>query len=258
MASTSLRIALVQFNVTWENSEANFNQLESLLHFESPVDMVILPEMWSTGFTMNPGEFAEKEPGPALERMLHYAHHLDAVITGSIAVEENGKYYNRWYGVYPDGRTERYDKRHLFSFGKEDRHYTPGNERKVPEIKGWRFMPVICYDLRFPVWCRNDAEYDILIVVANWPTPRIHHWDTLLKARAIENQSYVVAVNRIGTDGAGLHYPGHSSVIDMGGTVLMDMKDKEGIVIVTLEKDALDQYRDHFRFLQDRDRFDIR
>jgi predicted amidohydrolase len=189
--------------------------------------------------------------------MIAQAKKLETVIAGSLSVEEGGLYYNRWYCAHPDGRLDYYDKRHLFSFGKENEHYTPGERRSVVDIKGWKVMPLVCYDLRFPVWCRNDLEYDLIVVVANWPAPRIHHWDILLKARAIENQSYIAAVNRIGVDGTGLHYPGHSCIYDMHANNLLDMKDKEGIAIAEIEKEPLMQYRDHFRFLQDRDSFNI-
>ena len=253
MSSASLRIGLAQFDIQWENRVANFQHLQSLMQYEDHVDFLILPEMWSTGFTMNPELNAEHSPGPALDWMTDHAQTLNTVIGGSIAIEENGAFYNRWYCVYPDGQIVHYDKRHLFSYGKEDLHYVAGSERFVFEIKGWRIMPVICYDLRFPAWCRNNNGYDLLVVVANWPTPRIHHWDILLKARAIENQSYIAAVNRIGSDGNGLHYSGHSSIYDMNGSALLEMKDKEGIGVFDLDKSALTQYREHFRFLQDQD-----
>ncbi len=257
MSSTSLRIGLVQIDIAWENRDANILHLQSLMQFEDYVDFLLLPEMWSTGFTMSPETKAEHSPGPALNWMIVQAQSLNLVIGGSLAIQENGNYFNRWYCVYPDGQIIWYDKRHLFSYGKEDLHYTPGDSRVVIDIKGWKIMPVICYDLRFPVWCRNNNGYDLMVVVANWPTPRIHHWDTLLRARAIENQSYIAAVNRIGSDGNGLHYPGHSSIYDMNGSALLELKDKEGVGIIDLDKSVLTQYREHFRFLQDQDMFNI-
>ena len=257
MPSTSLRIGLAQFDIGWENPDANILHLQSLMQFEDYVDFLLLPEMWSTGFTMSPEIKAEHSTGPALNWMVEQAQKLNLVIGGSIAVVENGQYFNRWYGVYPEGQVVKYDKRHLFSYGKENLHYTPGNSRVVMEINGWKIMPVICYDLRFPVWCRNNNGYDLMVVVANWPTPRIHHWDSLLKARAIENQSYIAAVNRIGSDGNGLHYPGHSSIYDMNGIALLEMKDKEGVGVFELDPSVLLQYREHFRFLQDQDTFRI-
>ncbi|MBK9982235.1 MAG: amidohydrolase [Saprospiraceae bacterium] len=257
MSSSFLRIGLAQFNIRWEDPSANFKHLESLMQFDEGLDFLLLPEMWSTGFTMSPETSAEPSPGPALNWMIENARRHNFVIGGSVAVEDNGQFFNRWYGVYPDGKVVSYDKKHLFSFGKEDLHYTPGQTRPLIEISGWKIMPIVCYDLRFPVWCRNTSGYDVLVVVANWPTPRIHHWDALLRARAIENQSYVAAVNRIGSDGNGLQYPGHSSIHDMNGSTLMDLKDQEGIGVYTLDQLALTQYRDHFRFLQDQDKFTV-
>ncbi|HZV70487.1 MAG TPA: amidohydrolase [Saprospiraceae bacterium] len=257
MTSSSLRLGIVQFNIHWEDPKANMQQVESLMQSVEKVDLLLLPEMWSTGFTMSPTTSAEHSPGPALNWMIETAHKHQCVIGGSIAVEENGRYFNRWYATYPDGTVMSYDKRHLFSYGKEDQHYTPGNKHLLMEIAGWKIMPIVCYDLRFPAWCRNTSGYDIMVVAANWPKPRIHHWDALLKARAIENQSYVAAVNRIGSDSNGLHYPGHSGIFDMDGSALMEMKDQEGIGIYTLDKSTLSQYREHFRFLQDQDKFTI-
>lgn len=255
--TSSLRIGLAQFDIAWENRDANLMQVQSLLHFEEHVDLLILPEMWSTGFSMRPEVIAEEPYGPAFLWMKEHSHKLNLAIAGSISVSDEGKYYNRWYCVHPNGHIDLYDKRHLFSYGKENLFYAPGNSRIVIDIKGWKLMPIICYDLRFPVWCRNNMNYDLMVVVANWPTPRIHHWDILLKARAIENQCYIAAVNRIGIDRNGLHYPGHSSIIDMNGSALLEMKDKEGVGILELDKDLLTQYREHFRFLQDRDPFEI-
>lgn len=231
------------------------HQLESMIAFGEEIDLLLLPEMWSTGFSMQPEKIAETHPGPAFEWMQQTAAKLNLSLAGSISVEEDGKYYNRFYAVHADGTFQQYDKRHLFSYGKENDHYAPGDTRIIFDIKGWKIMPIICYDLRFPVWCRNNLHYDLLIVVANWPTPRIHHWDTLIRARAIENQSYIAAVNRIGIDGSGLHYPGHSCVVDMNGNAMLEMKDKEGIAVLTLEKELLENYRTHFRFLQDQDHF---
>jgi omega-amidase len=257
MSSSSLRVGLAQFDIAWEDRQANILNLQSLMQFEDYVDLLLLPEMWSTGFTNNPQLQAEHSPGPALNWMIEQSNKLDIVIAGSIAVEDGGKYYNRFYCAYPNGDVLSYDKKHLFSYGKEDLNFSPGHSRLVFEVKGWKIMPIICYDLRFPAWCRNNNGYDLIVVVANWPTPRIHHWDILLKARAIENQCYIAAVNRIGSDGNDLHYPGHSSVIDMNGSALLELKDKEGVGVSILDKSILTQYREHFRFLQDQDHFKI-
>lgn len=256
MAST-LRTGLVQFDITWENRDDNIAHIDRLMAGLPQIDLLILPEMWPTGFSMRPEVIAEKPMGPALTWMAETSQRLNISMTGSIAVKDGSRYYNRLYFVNPDKEVHYYDKRHLFSFGGEDHHYASGNERKVIEFNGWKIMPVICYDLRFPVWCRNNLDYDLMIVVANWPISRIHHWDILLRARAIENQSYIAAVNRTGVDDNGLHYPGHSGMIDMNGKILLDMGGKEGIEMATLDRDQLEAHRSQFRFLQDRDEYQL-
>jgi predicted amidohydrolase len=257
MSSSLLNIGLVQFDIAWEDPTANFQRIEDLLQHQPKFDLLLLPEMWSTGFTMQPETAAELPQGPACQWMISMSQTLNTAIIGSIAVREGIRFYNRLYCAFPDGQLESYDKKHLFSYGKEDRHYTPGLTQTLINIKGWRIRPIICYDLRFPVWCRNTNEYDVMIVVANWPVPRIPHWDALLRARAIENQSFVAAVNRIGSDDNGLVYNGHSSLYDMNGSLLLSMDEKEGIGRIELDKDTLTTYREHFRFLQDRDTFTL-
>jgi predicted amidohydrolase len=182
---------------------------------------------------------------------------LQMHIAGSVAVKDGDQYYNRFYCVSPSGEVHRYDKKHLFSYGKEDHHYAPGHQQLTFQLGDWKIRAIVCYDLRFPVWCRNNDNYDILLVVANWPEARIHHWDALLKARAIENQCYVVGVNRVGTDGNNLVYPGHSAVYDMNGLERLDMASRVGIEKVILEKDQLSHFRTQYRFLQDRDQFNL-
>lgn len=253
-----LHLALIQFDIAWETPEENIKLLNKSMKSVQGADLVILPEMWPTGFSMSPEKTAEIAEGPAFQWMRDNAREFKCTIAGSIAAEEEGKYYNRLYIVNDDGTYSQYDKKHLFSYAHEDRHYHSGNQRITIEIKGWKIMPIICYDLRFPVWCRNNLDYDLMVVVANWPEARIHHWDSLLMARAIENQCYVAAVNRIGKDGNGLLYPGHSSVIDMNGKILLEMNDQNGIGRVALEKEDLIDYRKRFRFLQDRDQFGFR
>ena len=257
MDNTTLKIGLVQMNVQWEDPSANIHHLENLLNTLPETDLLLLPEMWSTGFSMRPESIAENENGIALRWMKAHSQKLNCVIAGSLSVRDGDKYYNRLYCVHPKGKIDHYDKRHLFSYGKEDQHYSAGDQRIIIEINGWRIMPIICYDLRFPAWCRNNLDYELMIVVANWPTPRITHWDALLKARAIENQSYIAAVNRIGTDGNDLEYPGHSSIYDMNGQAVTNMDHREGIETHTLEKSVLIEYRERFRFLQDRDQFSL-
>ena len=255
--TSTLHIALIQFDIIWEDRDANIAQLEKMLQSAGKADLVILPEMWSTGFSMRPETVAEITPGPALTWMIEYSQMINATIAGSISVSDQGKYYNRLYVVHPDSTIQHYDKKHLFSYGKEDQHYQSGHERIVFEVNGWKIMPIVCYDLRFPVWCRNNLDYDMMMVVANWPASRIHHWDALLKSRAIENQCYIAAVNRIGNDGNGLQYPGHSCIIDMNGDTLLEMNNAAGAGIIALDRGKLIEYRDHFRFLQDRDVFQI-
>ena len=257
MPASPLNIGLVQFDIAWENPGENMRRIETLMGQSSDLDLVILPEMWSTGFTMQPEKVAEPAPGTALEWMITQARVRNTAITGSISVAEGTQYFNRWYCVFPNGQMVQYDKKHLFSYGGEDKHYTAGSSKTFIEIKGWKIMPVICYDIRFPAWCRNTDSYDLMMVVANWPVARIHHWDALLKARAIENQSYVAAVNRIGTDGNGLHYNGHSTVFDMNGQEILALGEKEGFETLALDKQLLSAYRDQFRFLQDRDPFTL-
>ena len=253
-----LNIGLAQFDISWEDPEANFRHLSRSIPENPGLDLLLLPEMWSTGFSMRPETIAEHAPGPALTWMLEHSQKLNLAIGGSIAVAEDGRYYNRFYFVNTDGVIHYYNKRHLFSYGHEDQYYAEGKERQVFEFLGWRIRPVVCYDLRFPVWCRNDQEYDLMLVVANWPSARIHHWDALLRGRAIENQSYIAAVNRTGRDGNGLEYPGHSCILDMNGSTILDMNDRQGIQSAAIELGALRQHREQYRFLQDRDMFELK
>lgn len=257
MPASLLNIGLVQFDIAWESPGENMRRIEILLGQSSDLDLVILPEMWSTGFTMQPEKVAEPTTGTALQWMTTQAKERNTAIAGSISVSDGTLYFNRWYCAFPDGQLVQYDKKHLFSYGGEDQHYTAGSTKAFIEINGWKIMPIICYDLRFPAWCRNIDSYDLMMVVANWPVARIHHWDALLKARAIENQSYVAAVNRIGSDANGLQYNGHSSVFDMNGQEILSLGEKEGIGLLVLDKQNLIAYRNQFRFLQDRDSFTL-
>jgi len=253
--TSSLRIGLSQFNISWENPSANLSRLDSLLKAENDLDLIVLPEMWSTGFTMHTDIAEEGMHGTALSWMKQKAAQSSAHVAGSIAIKIDDHYFNRFCVVSPQGEVQYYDKRHLFSYGNEDHYYTAGKQQLTFTIGDWRLRAIVCYDLRFPLWCRNTDQYDILLVVANWPRPRIHHWDALLRARAIENQCYVVAVNRVGTDGNQLEYNGHSAAIDMNGSTLLSMEDQEGIGKVTLDKESLTKFRGQYRFLQDRDPF---
>jgi predicted amidohydrolase len=255
MVDMNLRISLLQFDIAWENPEANITYLDQQIDELPETDLIILPEMWSTGFSMQPEKVAEPTDGPSVTWMIRKANEKNAVLAGSLSTRQEGRFVNRFYLVYPDGHIKTYDKKHLFSFGKEDQHYSAGHTQLIADVLGWKIMPIICYDLRFPVWCRNTADYDLLIVVANWPAARIHHWDALIRARAIENQCYVAAVNRTGTDGNGLVYNGHSGLTDMNGEHFINMGETLGKATFTLEKSTLADYRNHFRFLQDRDSF---
>jgi omega-amidase len=252
-----LRVVLVQANLVWEDAQANRETIENLLMTQEG-DVFVLPEMFSTGFSMKPSKLAEKENGPSLKWMKEIAEEKDAAIVGSLIIEEDSKYYNRLFFVYPDGSFKRYNKRHLFTLAGEEKYYAQGDESIIVDYKEWKIKPLICYDLRFPVWARNTEGYDLLLFVANWPEKRSHAWSTLLMARAIENQSYVVGVNRVGKDGSGIDHNGKSVVIGPLGESLLNFKDHQEVVkSVLLSSESLIQTRDRFRFLQDADGFKI-
>lgn len=221
------------------------------------VDLIVLPEMFSSGFTMNPKAVAETMNGETIAWLQHLAKAKDCAITGSLVIEENGKYYNRLVFVYPNGELKTYDKRHLFTLAGEDKVYTAGKEKLIIEYKGFRICPLICYDLRFPVFARNVEDYDVLIYVANWPKPRINAWDILLKARAVENMSYAIGVNRIGMDENELEYVGHSQTVDFLGNYLLEAQETDGVFIVELDKEKLLETRSKLAFLKDKDSFKL-
>lgn len=252
----AIRITAVQTDIVWEDPIANFERLDSKLNgIKGETDLIVLPEMFSTGFSMNPIKHAEAHPGPALKWMQSKAIELEAALCGSVMVSDEGKYYNRLYFVFPDGSSQHYDKRHLFSLAGEQDHFTAGRERLIVEYKGWRICPLICFDLRFPVWSRNHDAYDLLIYVASWPDARIYAWRQLLIARAIENQTYVVGVNRIGDDGTPLHYNGSTCVIDSLGAIYNEISDKEELVQTTLLKSNLEKMKQKLPFLAESDYF---
>ncbi len=250
-----LTVALIQAGIAWHDPGENLSRFDDLMRsMRGPVDLVVLPEMFTTGFTMMPGEVAEGMDGPSVGKMREWARATGADIAGSLAIVEGGGYYNRLVWARPDGRIEFYDKRHLFRMAGEDRVYRPGGGTATVELKGWKLRPFICYDLRFPAWTRNGGlEYDAALFVANWPDKRSHHWKTLLSARAIENQSYVIGVNRIGTDGNGVAYSGNSTVLDFEGNVMVDMGNSECIRTVELSIDDLKEYRESFPAWKDAD-----
>jgi predicted amidohydrolase len=218
----------------------------------------VLPEMFSTGFTMNAEKLAEPMEGKTMKWMHKAAAQNKCVITGSIVIKENGKYYNRLIWMRQDGSYEQYDKRHLFALGKEDEVYTAGDKKLIVDLNGWKICPMICYDLRFPVWLRNvNSDYDLLLFVANWPERRIAHWRALLNARAIENQAYVVGVNRIGHDGNEIYHSGDSTCVDPNGNVLYHKKDEEDRYTLTVLSNEVSKTRRAMPFLKDADKFDI-
>ena len=259
MVEQNLSIAAIQTQLVWENPTANLLQLgEKLASIHKPVDLILLPEMFATGFTMQPQLFAAKMNGEEVRWMQQWAKEKNAVVCGSLAVEENGKYYNRLFWVNPNGVIQTYDKRHLFRMAKEHESYTGGTQRIIKEWKGWRICPLICYDLRFPVWARNvNLEYDLLLYIANWPSIRRQVWNTLLQARAIENLSYVIGVNRVGEDANGLPYSGDSALIDFKGEILLRKSEEEGIYVYTLQKESLTTFRERFPAYLDADEFSI-
>lgn len=253
-----MNVALIQSELYWEDSKTNVENFSNKIRsISKPVDLIVLPEMFSTGFTMNPKHVAQTMDGATVSWMKKTAAEYDSALCGSVVITENGNYFNRLLFVFPSGEIRQYDKRHLFTLAGEQKTYTRGKERLIVEHKGFRICPLVCYDLRFPVFSRNTEDYDILIYVANWPEPRMAAWDTLLKARAIENMSYVVGVNRVGKDDNGHKYIGHSQALDCFGNPITSPQETEGIFIAELNKNALLEARQKFGFLNDRDSFTV-
>ena len=256
----NLNIALIQSHLAWENPVHNrlmFSQ--KILGLDEKVDLVILPEMFTTGFTMNAAEVAETMSGVTVEWMAKMASLKNCAVTGSVIIEEKGKYYNRLIFMLPDGSFQYYDKHQLFTLAKEEEVFTAGNTQVIIEYQGWKIKPLICYDLRFPVWARNTEDYDVLLYVASWPHMRIQAWDSLLKARAIENMCYCIGVNRVGLDGKGFEYNGHSTVYNALGEQLVEEApvETETILYNSLQKSHISQLRSKLGFLADRDSFTI-
>lgn len=254
-----LKLALIQTNIVWQNAQQNrIRYSEKINSIVDNVDIVVLPEMFSTGFSMQPEGIAETMQGETVKWMKTMAAEKNVVICGSLIISEDKKYYNRFLFVTPIGEIKVYDKRHLFTLAGEDKVYTGGTDKIIIEYKGWKICPLICYDLRFPVWARNIEEYDILLYVANWPKPRIGAWDALLKARAIENLSYTVGVNRIGVDENNYEYSGHSTVYDcLGEKLIHSIPNHESVEIIQLEKQHISKVRNQLNFLNDKDNFKI-
>ncbi len=255
----NLKITIFQGHLFWENIDKNLHNIALRLeNIREKTDLIILPEMFTTGFTMNAAQLAEPMDGKSMKWMRDIARQYHAVVTGSLIIKDQNKYYNRLIWMRPDGTCECYDKRHLFAMGQEDDTYTAGTKRLIVELNGWKICPMICYDLRFPVWLRNvDAEYDLMIFVANWPERRALHWRSLIPARAIENQAYVVAVNRVGHDGNEVYHSGDSTCIDPNGKVVYYKRDEEDMYTFSILAEELKFVRRAMPFLRDADRFQL-
>lgn len=247
----SLKVSLVQYDISWENSPANLNRLERILNEIHGSDLVVLPEMFNTGFSMNPRAIAQSEADQAVEWLKKKSVSLDATLITSVAIKEGDKFYNRLLVVSEGRIAARYDKRNCFSLAGEDKHYSAGTQNITFEIKGWKIKPLVCYDLRFPLWCYNREEADVMIFVANWPESRVMHWDTLLKARAIENQAFIIGVNRIGMDGNNNRYNGHSTIISPFGNYLLGPLTESGVFGAFLEKVEIERYRSMLPLLEE-------
>lgn len=256
---SNLKITVFQGYLFWENPDKNLQNISLRLSgIREKTDLIILPEMFTTGFTMNAAKLAEPMGGKTMTWMHETAAKYECVVTGTIIIKENGKFYNRLIWMRPDGSHEHYDKRHLFALGKEDETYTAGNKKLIVELNGWNICPMICYDLRFPVWMRNiNEEYDLMIIVANWPERRALHWRTLIPARAVENQAYVIAVNRVGHDGNEVYHSGDSTCIDPMGKVIYYKRDEEDLYTFSIIHDEVLKTRRALPFLADADKFNI-
>lgn len=255
--SQELNVALVQSNLIWENPKQNRADFsKKIAFFPENIDLIILPEMFTTGFTMHPSNISNEEGVVTLQWMQELAKKYNTAITGSIPFFEERNYYNRLFFVKPNGDYETYNKRHTFTLAGEDKIYTAGQNRLIVTYKGFRICPLVCYDLRFPVWARNTENYDVLLYIANWPKPRIDAWDVLLKARAIENMTYCIGVNRVGLDAGGYEYPGHSAAYNALGENLV-FSAKETALFATLTKEHLTSTRNKLKFLEDQDHFTL-
>lgn len=257
--SNTLTVALIQTELAWEDPIVNRQNLDTKINsISNGVDLIVLPEMFTSGFTMNASQVAESMEGDTITWLKEISNTKNAAIIGSLVISENNKYYNRLVCVEPDGKITTYDKRHTFTLAGEHKVYTAGTDKVTFEYRGWKICPLICYDLRFPVWARNTEDYELLIYVANWPKTRVSAWDALLKARAIENMSYCIGVNRVGLDGNNYEYTGHSATYDVLGHRIDDIPyNSEGISVVELDKSHIKTYREKLGFLKDRDMFTL-
>ncbi|WP_396186454.1 amidohydrolase [Flavobacterium sp.] len=254
-----MKIALIQSSLVWENPKANRNNFEEKINaISEKADLIILPEMFTSGFTMNPKDVCEAMDGETVLWLKLIAKAKNSAITGSLIIKENNNYYNRLVFVFPSGEIQFYDKRHLFTLAGEEKIYTAGKEKLIIDYLGWKICPLICYDLRFPVFSRNAEDYDLLIYVANWPKTRINAWDILLQARAVENMCYTIGVNRTGVDANQYEYVGHSQVVDFLGNYILEPQEIEGVFIAELYKEKLLDTRNKLGFLNDRDSFELK
>lgn len=254
-----MKIVLIQSSLVWENPKFNRNHFDDKINsITEKVDLIVLPEMFSTAFTMNPTQVAETMQGETVSWLQSMAKAKDTAITGSLIIKENSNFYNRLLFVFPSGEIQIYDKRHLFTLAGEDKVYTAGTQKLIVEYKGWKICPLVCYDLRFPVFARNVEYYDLLIYVANWPKLRINAWDIILKARAVENICYTIGVNRLGIDNNNFQYNGHSQVIDFLGNSILEPQENEGVFIIELDKEEQLKTRNKLGFLNDRDSFELK
>lgn len=253
-----MKITLIQTDIRWESPEWNRINLENLiLDLKDKTDLILLPEMFTTGFTMKSDEYAEFYPDVTSRWMEKMASQTGAAIAATLIIKDKDFFYNRLVFVNPQKKYYYYDKRHLFRMGEEDKYFKSGDKRIVIPYRLWNICPLICYDLRFPVWSRNSGDYDLLIYLANWPSSRKDVWLSLLKARALENQSYVIGLNRVGKDGNGIQYSGNSIVYSPRGEVLLDLKEKEHIKTVNIDIESLKKFREKFPVWKDSDNFEI-
>ncbi|GAB3935420.1 amidohydrolase [Mucilaginibacter myungsuensis] len=256
----NLKITVFQGYLFWENIDKNLQNIAlRLSNIREKTDLIILPEMFNTSFSMEAERLAETMQGKTMQWMRDISLKYKCAVTGSLIIKEDDKYYNRLIWMGADGNYHHYDKHHLFAMGKEHETYSPGKERLIVELNGWKICPVVCYDLRFPVWLRNVGEvYDLLIIVANWPEKRALHWRTLIPARAVENQAYVIGVNRVGHDGNEVYHSGDSTCITPNGDVVYYKRDEEDVYTFTITPDELKRVRRAMPFLRDADEFEIK
>jgi len=254
-----LNITIVQSNLVWENIDANLENFAKKLENVGAADLIVLPEMFNTGFSMNSKNLAEKPDGKSVKWLVNLAKEKNSALIASLIIEENQQFFNRLYFIFPNGDLQFYNKRHLFRMANEHNYYSAGDKDLIVNYKGWRIKPLVCYDLRFPIWARNKNDYDLLIYIANWPERRNEPWKILLKARAIENQSYVVGVNRIGTDGNNVIFSGDSAVINPKGEIISKTKaHQENVENVEISLSELNEFKEKFPAYIDADNFEIK